>query len=78
MPIDYVGLTDDDLAKARASTRELLDKVRRAIDTFPTTPLPAGELARDKLLESHNKVWHAAEEALLAIDQLAYARGLID
>jgi hypothetical protein len=77
MAVDLTGLTDDELAEARDSYSRILQRVRKAIDTFADNPLPKDPLARDKLLESHNKLWHSTENALREIDELAYQRGLI-
>lgn len=74
MANDFAGLTDQQLLEARRSYQELLKRARQAIDNFDQAPLPTNQLARDKLLESHNKLWEATEAALTELDELARLR----
>ncbi|MER8959469.1 hypothetical protein [Mesorhizobium sp. M0701] len=74
MPNDFAGLTNAELEQARQSHREMLDRIRDAIDNFDKVPLPTNRLARDNLIQSHNKLREATETALVELEELARLR----
>ncbi|MER8511688.1 hypothetical protein NKH47_01860 [Mesorhizobium sp. M1060] len=74
MADDFAGMTDQELLQARTSYEQTLKTIKDAIDNFDKAPLPANRLARDKLKESHNRMWEKTESGLAELEELVRLR----